>query len=107
MGRNIVVDINKPMHRGSSTRQFAFLLLSNIVLNELDNELEGWGHKFVRYTDNCNIYVPSQEEDMRVMESISNFIESKLKLHVNREKSQIWKGNQIKSLGHTIENDGA
>ena len=82
-------------------------LLSNIVLNELDNELERRGHKFVRYADDCNIYVRSQEAGERVMESISNFIESKLKLLVNREKSQVCEVRQTKFLGHTIQNDGS
>lgn len=64
-------------------------LLSNIVLDELDKELEKRGHKFVRYADDCNIYVRSQMAGERVMESVSNFIESKLKLLVNRDKSQV------------------
>ncbi len=81
-------------------------LLSNIVLDELDNELQRRGHKFVRYADDCNIYVRSQEAGERVMESISNFIESKLKLLVNREKSQVCEVSQTKFLGHTIQNDG-
>ena len=58
-------------------------LLSNIVLNELDDELERQGHKFVRYADDCNIYVRSQKAGERVMESISSFIESKFKLLVS------------------------
>ena len=82
-------------------------LLSNIVLNELDDELERRGHKFVRYADDCNIYVRSQEAGERVMESISNFIESKLKLLVNREKSQVCEVRQTKFLGHTIQNDAS
>ena len=82
-------------------------LLSNIVLDELDNELERRGHKFVRYADDCNIYVRSQEAGERVMESISNFIESKLKLLVNRDKSQVCAVNQTKFLGHTIQRNGS
>lgn len=81
-------------------------LLSNIVLDELDKELELRGHKFVRYADDCNIYVRSQVAGERVMESISNFIESKLKLKVNREKSQVCKVNQTQFLGYTIQLDG-
>ena len=81
-------------------------LLSNIVLNELDAELELRGHKFVRYADDCNIYVRSQEAGERVMESVSNFIENKLKLIVNREKSQVCEVNQTKFLGYTIQKDG-
>lgn len=62
-------------------------LLSNIVLDELDKELEGRGHTFVRYADDCNIFVRSQAAGERVMQSVSNFIENKLKLKVNTEKS--------------------
>ncbi len=81
-------------------------LLSNIVLDELDKELERRGHKFVRYADDCNIYVRSQEAGERVMESVSNFIESKLKLIVNKEKSQVCEVNQTKFLGYTHQRDG-
>jgi group II intron reverse transcriptase/maturase len=81
-------------------------LLSNIVLDELDEELERRGHKFVRYADDCNIYVRSQAAGERVMESVSHFIESKLKLKVNREKSQVCEVNQTKFLGYTIQKDG-
>lgn len=82
-------------------------LLSNIVLDELDKELEKRGHKFVRYADDCNIYVRSQMAGERVMESISTFIESKLKLLVNRDKSQVCEVNQTKFLGHTIQKSGS
>lgn len=81
-------------------------LLSNIVLDELDKELEFRGHKFVRYADDCNIYVRSQVAGERVMKSVSNFIESKLKLIVNKEKSQVCEINQTKFLGYTIQKDG-
>ena len=81
-------------------------LLSNIVLDELDKELERRGHKFVRYADDCNIYVRSQEAGERVMETVSTFIESKLKLIVNKEKSQVCEVNQTKFLGYTIQQDG-
>ena len=81
-------------------------LMSNIVLDELDKELERRGHKFVRYADDCNIYVRSQEAGERVMESISNFTESKLKLIVNKEKSQVCEVNQTKFLGYTIQKGG-
>jgi len=82
-------------------------LLSNIVLDELDKELERRGHKFVRYADDCNIYVHSQEAGERVMESVTGFIESKLKLIVNKEKSQVCEVNQAKFLGYTLQNDGS
>lgn len=81
-------------------------LLSNIVLDELDEELERRGHKFVRFADDCNIYVRSQTAGERVMESLTGFIGSKLKLIVNREKSQVCEVNQTKFLGYTIQRDG-
>jgi RNA-directed DNA polymerase len=81
-------------------------LLSNIVLDELDKELERRGHRFVRYADDCNIFVRSQKAGERVMQSISNFIEGKLKLIVNDEKSKVCWSNQTKFLGYTIKNDG-
>jgi RNA-directed DNA polymerase len=81
-------------------------LLSNIVLDELDKELEKRGHKFVRYADDFNIYVRSQAAGERVMESVSRFIESKLKLIVNKEKSQVCEVNQTNFLGYTIQKDG-
>jgi RNA-directed DNA polymerase len=66
-------------------------LLSNIMLDDLDKELERRGHCFVRYADDCNIYVQSERAGKRVMESVSGFIERKLKLRVNREKSAVAK----------------
>lgn len=66
-------------------------LLSNVVLHELDKELEKRNHRFVRYADDCNIYVKSQRAGERVKEGISSFIEKKLKLKVNEEKSAVGK----------------
>lgn len=69
-------------------------LLSNIVLNELDKELERRGLRFVRYADDCQIYVRTSKAGKRVMESVTSFLEKKLKLKVNREKSAVapsWK----------------
>lgn len=63
-------------------------LLSNIVLDELDQELERRGHQFVRYADGCNIYVASQRAGERVMASISTFITRVLKLKVNADKER-------------------
>jgi group II intron reverse transcriptase/maturase len=82
-------------------------LLSNIVLDELDKELERRGHEFVRYADDCNIFVRSQAAGERIMRSVSNFIENKLKLKVNNEKSQVCSCDQTKFLGYTIQRDGA
>jgi len=74
-------------------------LLSNIMLNELDKELESRGLHFVRYADDCNIFVGSRKAAERVMKSITDFIERKLGLKVNATKSQIGRPNQIKFLG--------
>lgn len=81
-------------------------LLSNIVLDELDRELEDRGHKFCRYADDCNIYVKSKKAGERVMESIIKFIEGKLKLKVNRTKSGVRHCSEVKILGYTLLPDG-
>src|ERR1700676_1417749 len=74
-------------------------LLSNLVLDELDRELEHRGHRFVRYADDCNIYVRSERAGQRVMESISRFITQKLKLKVNEAKSAVARPQERKFLG--------
>lgn len=74
-------------------------LLSNIMLNELDKELESRGLRFVRYADDCNIYVKSEKAANRVMKSITTFIEKKLGLIVNASKSQVGRPKDIKFLG--------
>ena len=74
-------------------------LLSNIVLNELDKELESRGLKFVRYADDCMIFVKSLRAGQRVMESITSFIEKKLRLKVNKSKSKVALYNEVKYLG--------
>ena len=74
-------------------------LLSNIMLNELDKELEKRGLRYTRYADDCIIVVKSEKAANRVMESITKFIEKKLGLKVNVEKSKIARPNQIKYLG--------
>src|SRR5664280_2528401 len=77
-------------------------LLSNLVLDELDRELEGRGHRFVRYADDCNIYVRSERAGQRVMESISRFITQKLKLKVNEAKSAVARPQERKFLGFSF-----
>ena len=77
-------------------------LLSNILLDELDKELEKRGHKFCRYADDCNIYVRSKRAGERVMENITNFIEGKLKLKVNINKSEVERPWKRKFLGFTL-----
>jgi RNA-directed DNA polymerase len=79
-------------------------LLSNIVLDELDQELERRGLEFCRFADDCNIFVKSQKAAERVMESVSQFIEKKLKLKVNQEKSQVAVAERVKFLGFTVVN---
>ncbi|WP_347990037.1 group II intron reverse transcriptase/maturase [Methylomonas sp. AM2-LC] len=79
-------------------------LLSNIVLDELDKELEKRGLEFCRFADDCNIFVKSQKAAERVMETVSQFIEGKLKLKVNREKSQVARSEGVKFLGFTVVN---
>src|SRR6202167_3708252 len=74
-------------------------LLSNLVLDELDRELERRGHRFVRYADDCNIYVSSERAGQRVMESITQFITQKLKLKVNEAKSAVARPQERKFLG--------
>jgi RNA-directed DNA polymerase len=77
-------------------------LLSNIVLDELDRELEKRGHRFVRYADDCNIYVRSPRAGERVMASISDFIHRKLKLKVNPAKSAVDRPSKRKFLGFSF-----
>ena len=79
-------------------------LLSNVVLDELDKELEKRGLCFVRYADDCVIFVKSERAGNRVMESISRFIEKKLRLKVNREKSTVGRPWERKYLGFCVTN---
>lgn len=77
-------------------------ILSNIMLNELDKELEKRGLQFVRYADDCVIFTKSKKSAERVMNSITKFIETKLKLKVNREKSKVDRPWRIKYLGFSF-----
>jgi len=77
-------------------------LLSNLVLDEFDRELECRGHRFVRYADDCNVYVRSERAGQRVMESITRFITGKLKLKVNEAKSAVARPQQRKFLGFSF-----
>lgn len=79
-------------------------LLSNVVLDELDKELERRGLNFCRYADDSNIFVKTPRAAERVMQSIKKFIEGKLKLKVNEDKSKIAKAEQVKFLAMTIVN---
>ncbi len=77
-------------------------LLSNIVLDELDKELERRGLEFCRFADDCNIFVKTPKAAERVMESVCRYIEKRLKLVVNQEKSQVACSDRVKFLGMTI-----
>jgi len=77
-------------------------LLSNLVLDDLDRELERRGHRFVRYADDSNVYVRSRRAGERVMASVSAFLTGKLKLKVNREKSAVARPWERKFLGFSF-----
>lgn len=77
-------------------------LLSNIMLDDLDKELERRGHSFCRYADDCNIYVASRNAGERVLDSITRFVEIRLKLKVNREKSAVARPWTRKFLGYSF-----
>jgi len=80
-------------------------LLSNLVLDELDRELERRGHRFVRYADDCNIYVRSEKAGRRVMQSVTRFIERRLKLQVNAAKSAVdrpWRRSFLRVCPETL-----
>ncbi len=77
-------------------------LLANIMLDDLDKELEKRKHRFVRYADDCNIYVRSERAGKRVMESVSKYLEGKLKLKVNQSKSAVDKPARRKFLGFSF-----
>lgn len=79
-------------------------LLSNLVLDELDKEIESRGLEFCRFADDCNIFVKTERAAERVMKGISAFIEKKLKLVVNQEKSKVAESSLVKFLGMTIVN---
>jgi len=77
-------------------------LLSNILLDELDGELERRGHRFVRYADDCNVYVRSKAAGERVMASLERFLGKRLRLLVNREKSAVARPWARKFLGYSV-----
>ena len=76
------------------------------MLDDLDKELEARGHKFCRYADDCNIYMRSEAAGKRVLESVTTFLEKKLKLKVNRDKSAVGKVSERKFLGHRLMENG-
>src|ERR1700730_13051705 len=82
-------------------------LLSNLVLDDLDKELERRGHRFCRYADDANIYVRSRRAGERVIASVNRFLTSKLRLKVNETKSAVARPEERKFLGFSISNDGS
>src|SRR3989449_10990198 len=100
-----------PPHNCSFKLEIAFCVrgvlspvVSNIVLNELDQELERRGHRFTRYADDCNIYVRSRRAGERVMRSVTRLLTTKLKLRVNSEKSAVARPWERKFLGFSFTN---
>ncbi len=98
MSRGVVKASNKGTPQGGPLSP----LLSNIVLDDLDKELERRGHAFCRYADDCNVYVKSKRAGLRVLESIRNFVEKNLKLKINRMKSAVARPPQRKFLGYSF-----
>jgi len=80
-------------------------LLSNIVLDELDWELDRRGHRFVRYADDCNVYVRSERAGRRVMASVRSFIERRLRLKVNESKSAVARAEERHFVGFRLQRD--
>jgi RNA-directed DNA polymerase len=81
-------------------------LLANLLLDELDKELEKRGHRFCRYADDCNIYVRSQQAGERVMQSVTAFLEKRLRLKVNKHKSTVAHVEERQFLGHRLLRGG-
>lgn len=98
MEKGVVIATDEGVPQGGNLSP----LLSNIMLNELDKELTKRGLKFVRYADDCNIYVKSRKSANRVMASITKFIEGNLKLKVNKEKSTVDRPWKLKFLGYSF-----
>jgi RNA-directed DNA polymerase len=96
-----------PVEEGTPQGSPLSPLLSNLVLDELDKELERRGHRFCRYADDCNIYVRSHRAGERVMASVSRFLTRKLRLKVNEAKSAVARPEVRKFLGFSISNDGS
>jgi RNA-directed DNA polymerase len=98
MVNGVVMDVEEGTPQGGPLSP----LLSNIMLDDLDRELEKRGHKFVRYADDCDIYVKTQRAGERVMGSVVQFLEKKLKLKVNRQKSKVDRASKVKFLGFSF-----
>lgn len=92
----------EPRSKGTPQGSPLSPLLSNIVLDELDKELEKRGHKFVRYADDCNVYVKTRQSGERVYASLTRFLEGKMRLKVNKEKSKADRLGKRKFLGFSF-----
>jgi RNA-directed DNA polymerase len=104
---NVILPDGVALSRGEGVPQGGPLspLLSNIVLNELDQELERRGHRFVRYADDCNVYVRSERAGHRVMASLTDFIERRMRLEVNQDKSAVARPEERHFVGFTLRRD--
>ena len=100
----MISGLEQPTEEGTSQGGPLSPLLSNIVLDELDKELEKRGLCFVRYADDCVIFVGSKRAGSRVMKSVSRFLEKKLRLKVNRDKSAVGRPWERKYLGFCVTN---
>jgi len=98
MVNGVVMDTEEGTPQGGSLSP----LLSNIMLDDLDRELEERGHKFVRYADDCNIYVKTERAGERVLKSVKQYLEKKLKLKVNPKKSKVERATRAKFLGFSF-----
>jgi RNA-directed DNA polymerase len=98
MVNGVVMDTNEGTPQGGPLSP----LLANILLDDLDRELEQRGHKFVRYADDCNLYVKTPRAGERVLASVRRFVEQKLKLKVNEKKSKVDRPARRKMLGFRL-----
>jgi len=97
----VVMDVEEGVPQGGPLSP----LLSNVVLDELDRELERRGHRFVRYADDCNVYVGSERAGHRVMASIKQFIERRLRLKVNEQKSAVARPEERHFVGFSLRRE--
>lgn len=98
-------EILRPTSKGASQGSPLSPLLANVYLDQLDKELERRNHRFIRYADDFTIFVQSERAAQRVQESITQFLEKKLRLTVNQEKSQIIKAHQLEYLSYRMRKD--